>query len=47
MNPTNLTNIDLAQIVIKQFNPKEATQDIWDKLHPFREKNIKEIASIS
>ncbi|MHA1441476.1 MAG: GNAT family N-acetyltransferase [Candidatus Heimdallarchaeota archaeon] len=43
MNLTNSTNIDLAQIIIKQFNPKEATQAIWDKLHPFREKNIKEL----
>ncbi len=43
MTPTTSSNIDLSQIVIKQFKPKEASRDIWDKWHPFHEKNYKEL----
>ncbi|MHA1435536.1 MAG: GNAT family N-acetyltransferase, partial [Candidatus Heimdallarchaeota archaeon] len=37
------TKIDLLQIYIKKFLPKETSREVWEKLHPFREKNFREL----
>ena len=35
--------IDISNIVIRRFVPKEATRETYDKLHPFREINFREL----